>query len=57
MKWCKPLAKKHLTLIDNTNYAFSGLFYQLLQFPLFSQYLDENLLQQKGSKIVGLCVI
>ena len=48
MRWCKPLAKKHLTLIENTNYAFSGLFYELLQFPLFSHYLDENLLKQKG---------
>ncbi len=48
LKWCKQSAKKHLTLIENTNYAFSGLFYQLLQFPLFSHYLDEKLLLKKG---------
>jgi DNA helicase-2/ATP-dependent DNA helicase PcrA len=47
-KWARAIAKTHLTLTQNTNYTFSGLFYQLLQFPLFSRYLDENLLQQKG---------
>ncbi|KAI9129898.1 hypothetical protein [Acaryochloris sp. CCMEE 5410] len=36
--------QQHLYLTDNTNYAFSGLFYQLLRFPLFSRYLDESLM-------------
>jgi DNA helicase II / ATP-dependent DNA helicase PcrA len=48
LKWTRAIAKTHFTLIDNADYAFSGLFYRLLQFPLFSRYLDENLLQQKG---------
>lgn len=47
-KWARAIAKTHLALTQNTNYTFSGLFYRLLQFPLFSRYLDENLLQQKG---------
>lgn len=44
LKWCQRTAKRHLVLTENTNYAFSGLFYDLLGFPLFSRYLDENLL-------------
>ncbi|MBD2596032.1 ATP-dependent helicase [Nostoc spongiaeforme FACHB-130] len=47
-KWARAIAKTHLNLSHNTDYAFSGLFYRLLQFPLFSCYLDESLLQQKG---------
>jgi len=42
LEWARPLAKKHLTLTNNTDYAFAGLFYKLLQFPLFSQFIDEN---------------
>lgn len=48
LRWARVTAKIHLALIQNANYAFSGLFYQLLQFPLFSRYLDEDLLKQKG---------
>ncbi|MCK6511915.1 ATP-dependent helicase [Myxococcota bacterium] len=40
--WARPLAKRHLALTQNTDYAFSGLFYQLLQFPLFSRFLTEE---------------
>ena len=40
LTWCKRRAKTHLHLTEPTDYAFSGLFYDLLQFPLFSQYLD-----------------
>lgn len=39
LKWCRKRAKLHLHLTEPTDYAFSGLFYDLLQFPLFSQYL------------------
>ena len=39
--WCRRVAKGHLHLAESTDYAFSGLFYDLLQFPLFSQYLGE----------------
>ncbi len=41
LAWCRRRAKAHLHLIESTDYAFSGLFYELLQFPLFSQYLGE----------------
>ena len=41
LAWCRRRAKAHLHLIEATDYAFSGLFYELLQFPLFSQYLGD----------------
>jgi DNA helicase-2/ATP-dependent DNA helicase PcrA len=40
--WCRSAARNHLGLVKNADYAFSGLFYQLLQFPLFSRYIDED---------------
>ena len=40
--WCKRKAEDHISLIRNTDYAFTSLFYELLQFPLFSRYLDEE---------------
>ena len=46
LRWVRPRAKRHLNLIENTDYAFSSLFYELLRFPLFSRYLDENLLKE-----------
>lgn len=45
LDWARPLAKRHIVLAQNTDYAFSGLFYQLLQFPLFSSFLTEETLQ------------
>lgn len=42
LDWARPLAKRHAVLTQNTDYAFSGLFYQLLQFPLFSRFLSEE---------------
>ena len=45
LEWARPLAKRHAVLTQNTDYAFSGLFYQLLQFPLFSRFLTEEALQ------------
>lgn len=44
LDWARPLAKRHVVLAQNTDYAFSGLFYQLLQFPLFSRFLSEEAL-------------
>ena len=41
LKWCQRRARTHITLTEGTDYAFSGLFYELLQFPLFSQYLGD----------------
>lgn len=42
-KWAAKKARLHHPLTDNTDYAFSGLFYQLLQFPLFRNYFDLDL--------------
>ena len=39
LAWCRNRARAHRTLTESTDYAFSGLFYELLQFPLFSQHL------------------
>lgn len=44
LKWARQKARQHQHLAQNADYAFSGLFYQLLRFPLFSRYLDERLL-------------
>ena len=50
LDWARPLAKRHAVLAQTTDYAFSGLFYELLQFPLFSRFLseDELLSVEKG---------
>ena len=40
-EWCQERAEMHHPLTDATDYVFSGLFYELLQFPLFSQYLGD----------------
>lgn len=45
LDWARPLAKRHVVLAQNTDYSFSGLFYQLLQFPLFSRFLTDEALQ------------
>jgi DNA helicase-2/ATP-dependent DNA helicase PcrA len=45
LQWARQKAKQHATLTTSADYAFSGLFYELLAFPLFSHYLDETLLQ------------
>lgn len=42
LRWGRIRAKAHMALTQNADYAFSGLFYELLQFPLFARYLDEN---------------
>jgi len=44
LKWARSISRNHMMLRKNTDYGFSGLFYQLLQFPLFSRYLREDLL-------------
>lgn len=43
MAWAAARAKSHMTLAENTNYPFSGLFYDLIQFPTFSRFLDEGI--------------
>ncbi len=47
LRWARARAADHAALIGNTDYNFTGLFYQLLQFPLFSRYLDEDALRQE----------
>ena len=41
LDWCRRQARAHSRLTEPTDYAFSGLFYELLQFPLFSQHLGD----------------
>lgn len=43
-RWGRSRAQKHRALTENTDYGFSGLFYELLQFPLFSRFLDDTVL-------------
>lgn len=42
LKWARIRAKEHRILTEDTDYGFSGLFYDLLRFPLFSRFLDEG---------------
>jgi len=44
-RWIGYRRSEHAPLQRNTDYAFSGLFYELLKFPLFSRYLDEDRLK------------
>jgi DNA helicase-2/ATP-dependent DNA helicase PcrA len=41
-QWVVARAHEHDPLVQNADYAFTGLFYRLLQFPLFSRYLDDT---------------
>lgn len=41
-EWAVGKAHQHDPLLENADYAFTGLFYQLLQFPLFSRYLNDD---------------
>lgn len=45
LSFVRPLAKRHLAMTAPADYGFTGLFYQLLQFPLFSRFLDENVMK------------
>ena len=37
LRWARHRAHAHLHLTEATDYAFSGLFYELLQFPMFAR--------------------
>jgi DNA helicase II / ATP-dependent DNA helicase PcrA len=39
-RWADRKAKVHGNLQDNLDYGFSELFYELLQFPMFSRFLE-----------------
>ncbi|MCG3167383.1 MAG: ATP-dependent DNA helicase Rep [Bacteroidia bacterium] len=47
LDWCRKRAKEHLVLKRNTNYAFTALIYQLLEFPLFAKYLNVDMKEGK----------
>ncbi len=47
LQWCQRRAKEHLGLTKNTNYAFAALLYQLLEYPLFAEFVETDL---NGSK-------
>lgn len=40
-RWLGFRRKDHVSLAGNTDYAFSGLFYELLSFPLFAAFLTD----------------
>lgn len=42
LMWCRKRAKIHLNLSENTDYGFARLFYELLQFPVFSRYIQDT---------------
>lgn len=52
LRWCQIKAKEHISLSKNTDYAFSGLFYELIQFDLFSNFLSDNVFTVKDSREV-----
>ncbi len=37
--WARQMAKIHTTMSQSTTYALAGLLYQLLEFPMFSEFL------------------
>lgn len=47
LQWCQKRAKEHLTFTKNTNYGFAALLYQLLEFPMFAEFLGIDLTDNK----------
>lgn len=47
LQYVRTKSKEHLTLTKNTNYGFAALLYQLLEYPLFGQYLHADLTDKK----------
>jgi len=41
--WAQNKAKSHLTLQKSTNYGFSALIYQMLEYKMFAQYIEADL--------------
>jgi len=50
LKWCQKKAKDHLTLSGKTTYGFAALVYQLIEYPMFAEYLDSDLKGNVGSQ-------
>jgi DNA helicase-2/ATP-dependent DNA helicase PcrA len=42
LNWCQKKARYHASLTANADYSFLSLFYELLQFPLFGQLLEQK---------------
>lgn len=47
LQYVRQRSKEHLTLTKNTNYGFAALLYQLLEYPMFSGYLQTDLRDNK----------
>ncbi|MCL1907244.1 MAG: ATP-dependent helicase [Propionibacteriaceae bacterium] len=43
LKWVRRRGKAHLGLVGTTDYAYSGLFYQLMEFEPFRSTLDTDI--------------
>ena len=48
IRWVIACQKVHISLAHNTNYAFTALVYQMLQFPLFARSIDIELSANKN---------
>lgn len=44
LKWATGKARYHIQLRGHTDYGFTALFYEMLQFPLFSQFFADEAL-------------
>lgn len=42
-RWIADKGRNHIQLVKNTDYAFSGMFYQLMEFSPFAEILDTEL--------------
>lgn len=42
LEWCQRKARYHVGLTANADYSFLSLFYEILQFPLFSQFIEQK---------------
>ncbi len=42
LNWCKRKAHEHINLDKNSNSSFLSLFYEILQFPLFSEFVHQE---------------
>ncbi|KXX67431.1 DNA helicase UvrD [Flammeovirga sp. SJP92] len=58
LRWGAMRGDEHTKMFKNTDYAFSGLFFELLQFPMFSEFLDitlkESVSDQRASYNISI---
>ncbi len=47
LQWCQRRSKEHLTFTKNTNYGLAALLYQLLEYPMFAEFLGIDLKDNK----------